>query len=379
MLEGINSNFQIQNVQNYKPKKIPVENNNVTNPIDNYTMAGLESLGVYNMSLVKNRNNFEHKPAELILPPQTKIEDVKGESVLDPYGKLDYIVKNDGKLETRYYPNSIKPDNIGKIEVRDVYSGKLLKEQDNDCCEIKEYPVEEPNVSYTTRYDDNGKVWYLEKEEELPDGSTKSYRKDFYTQTPELSIDLHDKNYNNSIRVVFDSKNVVKNIGLSRKIGNNTYHKNINLNKGAITKVNEHKETTIPNFMERDVLNDNDVMPTEKFDREKIETLAKNSPSNMYSFNGDGSLKELKDNNIKVEFNQDGSQNIMEYLDKDITKVTNYHKDGSVYISYKNGDIEKHLGISANNKPEYYNISQGDKCVRSASFSEEGYLQWADS
>lgn len=377
MLEGINSNFQVQNVQNYKPKKIPVENNSITNPIDNYTMAGLESLGIYNMSLVKNKNNFEHEPAELILPPETKINDVEGEKVLDPYGKLDYIVKNDGKFETRYYPDSIASDKIYKIEIRDVYSGKLLKEQNDNI--ITEYPVDEPSVRYETMYNDNRKVHSVEKEEELPDGSIKRYEKYFYTQIPELSIDLHDKNHNNFIRVAFDSKNVVKSIGLGRKIGNNRYLKDICLNKGAVVNISENKETNIPNFMERDVLNDTDVIPTEKFDKEKIETLAKNSPSNIYSFNGDGSLKELKDNNIKIEFNEDGSQNITEYLDKNITKVTKYYKDNSIDVSYLNGDTEKYLEISSDNKPQYYDIRQGDKCIRSAKFSEEGYLEWMDS
>ena len=65
MLEGINTNFQIQNIQNNKLAKLPERNQNaITAPIDKYTMAGLESLGVYNMSLVKNRENFDHKPAE---------------------------------------------------------------------------------------------------------------------------------------------------------------------------------------------------------------------------------------------------------------------------------------------------------------------------
>ena len=41
MVNGINSNFQIQNVQFNKPSRIPVQDKNVTNPIDNYTMAGL--------------------------------------------------------------------------------------------------------------------------------------------------------------------------------------------------------------------------------------------------------------------------------------------------------------------------------------------------
>lgn len=378
MVNGINSNFQIQNVQLIKPSRVPAQDKNVTNPIDNYTMAGLESLGVYNMSLVKNKENFEHKPAELIVPADTKMSQVNGEKVCDPYGKLEYIVQNDGKYETRYYPNQQNMENIDCIEVRDSYDGKLLKEQEcngSDWVRIAEYSQEEPNISYKTTYS-NGQVEYLCKEEKMPDGSTKRYMKDFMTATPELNISLYDKKLKNSIDVSFDSQNVVKNINVRKTVGNVEYSKSLDLNKGAVVGINEHKSSVVPNFMERDVLNDNDVMPTEKFDREKLETMAKNSPSNIYSFYGNGSLKEINDKNIKIEFNEDGSQCIKEFLADDITKITHYKDDGSVSVDYKNGNTIKSLNISSENKPTYYNISQDGKYLRSASFTEEGYLRW---
>lgn len=378
MVNGINSNFQIQNVQLNKPSRVPAQNKNVTNPIDNYTMAGLESLGVYNMSLVNNKENFDHKPAELIVPADTKMSQINGEKVCDPYGKLEYIVQNDGKYETRYYANEKNMENIDYIEVRDSYDGKLLKEQEcngSDWVRIVEYLQEKPNISYETTYS-NGQVEYLCKKEKMPDGSTKRYMKDFMTTTPELNISLYDKKLKNSIDVSFDSQNVVKNINVRKTVGNVEYSKSLDLNKGAVVGINEHKSSVVPNFMEREVLNDNDVMPTEKFDREKLETMAKNSPSDIYSFYGNGSLKEINDKNIKIEFNEDGSQCIKEFLGDDITKITSYKDDGSVSVDYKNGNTIKSLNISSENKPTYYNISQDGKCLRSASFTEEGYLRW---
>lgn len=378
MVNGINSNFQIQNVQLNKPSRVPAQNKNVTNPIDNYTMAGLESLGVYNMSLVNNKENFDHKPAELIVPADTKMSQINGEKVCDPYGKLEYIVQNDGKYETRYYPNEKNMENIDYIEVRDSYDGKLLKEQEcngSDWVRIVEYLQEKPSISYETTYS-NGQVEYLCKKEKMPDGSTKRYMKDFMTATPELNISLYDKKLKNSIDVSFDSQNVVKNINVRKTVGNVEYSKSLDLNKGAVVGINEHKSSVVPNFMEREVLNDNDVMPTEKFDREKLETMAKNSPSDIYSFYGNGSLKEINDKNIKIEFNEDGSQCIKEFLTDDITKITHYKDDGSISVDYKNGNTIKSLNISSENKPTYYNISQDGKCLRSASFTEEGYLRW---
>ena len=269
-------------------------------------------------------------------------------------------------------------ENIDYIEVRDSYDGKLLKEQEcngSDWVRIVEYLQEKPNISYETTYS-NGQVEYLCKKEKMPDGSTKRYMKDFMTTTPELNISLYDKKLKNSIDVSFDSQNVVKNINVRKTVGNVEYSKSLDLNKGAVVGINENKSSVVPNFMEREVLNDNDVMPTEKFDREKLETMAKNSPSDIYSFYGNGSLKEINDKNIKIEFNEDGSQCIKEFLADDITKITHYKDDGSISVDYKNGNTIKSLNISSENKPTYYNISQDGKCLRSASFTEEGYLRW---
>lgn len=379
MLEGINTNFQIQNIQNNKLTKLPERKQNaVTTPLDKYTMAGLESLGVYNMSLVKNKENFNHKPAELIVAEDTKMSDIDGDKVFDPYGKLEYIVQNDGKYETKYYAQDENPEMVGRVEIKDIYNGKLIKEQENmdfiKRVSITEYSPDEPNITYNTGYD-NGRLEYIEKVEKMPDGTEKVYSKNCTTTNPELDILLRDKKYKDSIHVAFDSQNILKNINIQKTIGNTELSKSIDLNKGAVVGINENKQTVVPNFMEREVLNDNDVLPTEKFDREKLETIAKNSPSDVYSFYGNGNLKEINDKNIKIEFNEDGSQYIKEYLDNDITKTTSYKEDGSIDVTYKNGDTTKSLEISSDNKPVYYNIAKGDKCVRSACFSHEGYLR----
>ena len=118
-------------------------------------------------------------------------------------------------------------------------------------------------------------------------------------------------------------------------------------------------------------------MPTEKFDKDKLENIAKNSPSDVYSFYGNGSLKELNDGNIRIEFGEDESQKITEYLGDNKTKITDYQKDGETYVTYKDGKLVKSLEISED-KPKRYNIAEGDKCVRSATFTDEGYLRWCE-
>ena len=382
MVNGINSNFYVQNVQANKQKNIQEHQQQaVTNPIDNYTMKGLESLGIYNMSLIKNTKDFEHKPAELILPLNTEINQVEGKKVLNPYGELECVVANDGKLETKYYPDENAPKKVGKIEVRDLYNGKLLKEQNSEAAfnwvDIIEYPKDEPDIQYRTLYR-NEKVENIEKVQFFSDGSRKCYSKDLCLANPTLTLTLASKNYKDSIDVQLDSKNNVKNIRVGKQVGNTEVDKNITLNKGAVIGVTEWKNTTVPNFMERDVLNDTDVMPTEKFDKSELENIAKNSPSEAYSFYGNGSLKELNDGNIKIEFGEDGSQKITEYLGDNKTKITNHQKDGEIYITYKDGKITKSLDISSENKPMIYNIAEGDKCVRSATFTDEGYLSWCE-
>ena len=381
MVNGINSNFKVQNVQFNKPKEIVEQNKIVTNPIDNYTMAGLESLGVYNMSLVKNKDNFNHKPAELIVPADANIDDIKGEQVCDPNGKLEYVVQNDGKYETRYYPHDENKQKVGDVEVRNAYDGKLLKKQSlgYDCnwVDVTEYSQEaNRDIKYITSYRDN-KIDYIYKEEKMPNGTIKRYGKDFSSQTPELSIRLEDNNRKNSMDGSFDSQNVVKNIYVGKSVGNVKYYKNMTLNKGAIIGINESKDTVVPNFMEREVLNDPDVIPADKFDKDKLEAVAKSNPKDIYSFYGNGRLKEINDKNIKVEFNEDGSQYIREYISDNITKTTSYNDDG-ITVHYQNGDTSKDLEISSDNKPRFYNIAKNGKCVRDAVFTDEGYLKWCD-
>lgn len=382
MVESINSNFQIQNFQNKNQSNyIKQKQNAITNPIDSYTMAGLESLGIYNMSLVKNKENFNHKPADWIIKPGTLMKDIEGKKILSPYGKLEYIVQSDGKYETRYYPEKDKPELVDYVEIKNTYDGKLLKKQisgaDGYWGHITEYSLEQPNITYETSYS-GGKVVNVEKIEELANGSKKSYSKDFWNVIPTLKIRLDDKNYKNSINVSFDSNNIVNGIDITKTIGGDRYSKDITLNKGAVIGISEYKNTTIPNFMERDVLNDSDVLPTDKFDREKLEATAKNSKKDIYSFYGNGRLKEINDKNIKIEFHEDGSQYIREYLDKNTTKTTDYRKDGSVSVHYAKGKTIKNLEISSENKPTYYNISENGKDIRSASFTEEGYLDWCN-
>lgn len=382
MVNGINSNFYVQRVEPKKQKDIQVNQQQaVTNPIDNYTMAGLESLGIYNMSFVKNKKDFEHKPAELILPLNTEMNQIEGKKVLNPYGELEYIVANDGKFETKYYPCESNSNLVGGIKIYDAFSGKLLKEQngnfDYHWADVHEYPEDESNISYSTYYRDE-QVETIEKIETLQDGSKKRYYKDYLTKNPTLTVGLDSKNCKNSIDVQLDSQNTVKSIRVNKQVGNTEVNKNIELNKGAIIGVTEWKNTTVPNFMERDVLNDTDVMPTEKFDKDKLENIAKNSPSDVYSFYGNGSLKELNDGNIRIEFGEDESQKITEYLGDNKTKITDYQKDGETYVTYKDGKITKSLDISSENKPMNYNIAEGDKCVRSATFTDEGYLRWCE-
>ena len=109
----------------------------------------------------------------------------------------------------------------------------------------------------------------------------------------------------------------------------------------------------------------------------KLENIAKNSPSDVYSFYGNGSLKELNDGNIRIEFGEDGSQKITEYLGDNKTKITDYQKDGETYVIHKDGKLVKSLEISED-KPKHYNVAEGDKCVRSATFTDEGYLRWCE-
>lgn len=379
MIDKISSNFQVQQYNSNIKKPAVYLTPPQSSPIDKNMMKGLEMLGIYNMNLVKNKENFEHEPAKPILPIGTKMDEVNGEKVYKPNGDVDYIVFNDGNTETKYFPDEDKSELVGKIEVKDTYSGKLLKSQTNCSAEfyyIEEYPENEPDISYSTRYYD-GKLESVSKKFKLPNGSTKYYEKNYDSVNPTYYVGMNDK-HDNHLNVDLDAQNNVRGITTRQKAGNVTYRKNLDLNKGAIINVRESRDMTVPNFMEREVLNDPDVAPAQRFNKDEIETVAKQSQNaDVYSFYGNGSLKEFKEKGLRVLFNEDGSQKITEYPDEKTEKNTYYHDDGSIMIEYKNGDIRKTLSVSSENKPESYDVMQGDKLLKSAGFTDEGYLRWA--
>ena len=118
MVNGINSNFYVQNVQESKPQTIQENRQQaVTNPIDNYTMAGLESLGIYNMSLIKNKKDFEHKPAELILPKNTEMNQVEGKK---QSRYIEYKIDNINGQYTAKVIEKIEIDNLNARITSDV-------------------------------------------------------------------------------------------------------------------------------------------------------------------------------------------------------------------------------------------------------------------
>jgi len=333
------------------------------------------------MNLVKNKENFEHEPAKPILPIGTKMDEVKGEKVCKPNGDVECIVYNDGNTETKYFPDDNKPELVGEIEVKDAYSGRLMKNQSNcvltNFYYIEEYPEKEPDVSYSTEYYDN-ELECVIKEVKLPNGLEKHYEKCYSSVNPTYNLSIEDRN-DNSLHVDLDAQNNVNGITTRQKLGNVRYDKELSLNKGAIISVNESRDMTVPNFMEREVLNDPDVVPAPRFNKDEIETVAKQSQNaDVYSFYGNGSLKELKENGLRVQFNEDGSQKITEYPDEKTEKNTYYHDDGSITVEYKNGDTEKCLSISSENKPEFYDVRQGDKLLKSANFTDEGFLRWTN-
>ena len=98
--------FKAKNVNNFE---------NVSNPNQqsNVNFKGTEALAAYNYNLV-NKNNDFNIPILPLIPVPNNIEDIVGEKVFTPDGKLNCIIQDNGKHKIIY-----KNDECKTIQVVD--------------------------------------------------------------------------------------------------------------------------------------------------------------------------------------------------------------------------------------------------------------------
>ena len=177
-MTSIYSNYTLNQVRDLNTKtKVTNNNVNSSSPIEhtNVNFKGTEALAAYNYNLV-NKNNDFNIPILPLIPVPNNIEDVVGEKVYTPDGKLDYIVQDNGKHKIIY-----KNDEYKTIKVVDKNTNKVIREQGCFVANTNEVRVTEninDKIGYFTDYDEkNGKMIVVGKGKHIyyDDDTKKEY------------------------------------------------------------------------------------------------------------------------------------------------------------------------------------------------------------
>lgn len=176
-MNNINQVYSINNFYLPTFKQKEVNKNIATNPIQqsNVNFKGTEALAAYNYNLV-NKNNDFNIPNLPLIPVPNNIEDVIGEKVFTPDGKLNFIIQDNGKHKIIY-----KNDEYKTIQVVDKNTNKVIREQGCFVANTNEVRVTEninDKIGYFADYDEkDGKMVLIGKGKHIyyDDDTKKEY------------------------------------------------------------------------------------------------------------------------------------------------------------------------------------------------------------
>lgn len=175
---SIYPNYNVHHVPTFSFKAKEIDNaQNNSNPIQqsNVNFKGTEALAAYNYNLV-NKNNDFNIPNLPLIPVPNNIEDVIGEKVFTPDGKLNCIIQDNGKHKIIY-----KNDEYKTIQVVDKNTNKVIREQGCFVANTNEVRVTEninDKIGYFADYDEkDGKMVLIGKGKHIyyDDDTKKEY------------------------------------------------------------------------------------------------------------------------------------------------------------------------------------------------------------
>lgn len=361
----INNNYVSKiNFKSSEPVR-PVESKEVES-------SNLQLQANYGIAQLKLSKLMDIKPLKSQLLNSTNPEDYEGVKVYNSEGKFAGVV-NKNERTTSYYLPILEEDKIGSIKVVDnktnklIYQETLEKNEDDTCIYVEEFlPVVGKKVLSTVY--ENG---------EIVSKSSYSYsrngNKTVKTCFPDEDVyKISETNMRSdresTLRFANDFKDC--HYGESYKKGNVFFNKDVTFYNGALISTYESKESVIPNMVGREPLQDKDLVPAQKFssnfvssvlkDGEKkyysngsVESITKNNSSAEYNLKGD--LMNFEFENTKVYFYQDGSQEIIENLGENISKLTIYDAEsGSIVVEFEDNEKAKYLHLNSKLQPETY-------------------------
>lgn len=366
MINSINPYNLVNGVQlqnNVPNAPVQVTNNGISQ-VENPNLNGINALANYNRPI--NTPRVLTKTPMTIAKP-TDIQNIKGEKVTSSDGSLQAIVDKGENSTTIYKMNGDKV--VENIKTYDNATGNLIK------CEYWDYSNEDnerngiPAGSIVDEYDkqtgkpikstyqDFVKPEYsgVTEIETLPDGSTQSYSID----SNRSSISETYPNGDNKKITEFDPSGQIKEI---RYYQDDVESKVVTYRNGIPAKIEDIQRATYSPEVAQIPANDPNMTPAQPFvlgynptevqgekkyysngQLESIKTQTANGTV-YHNFDVRGKLTEITSNENGVEkrvkFNGDNDRtreySIIENLDKDTQKETNFFVDGMISVHTTN-------------------------------------------
>lgn len=327
------------------------------------SLNGAQALAAYNMSFIK--------PEKYVLDPikPVDLDNIEGEKIYTPEGKLYSIINEDENTKTVYTPYEDNENFIESVITTDKKTGNVILKQYNDIDDgkysniyITEYSPENGNELRYTNYE-NGELAYTTKTEYGEDGEETTLEYSAWNKT--FSIRKHkDESYKEAI---FDEDKLLKRINLNKRVKNKKVETEAEFYNGGIYKLSKREEIIIPNMLGREKLNNSELKPSEKFSSD-IDFETAEGEKTFYSngalasiendeysakLNPDGSLLEFKTHDKTVSF-ENGVQIIEEKIGENKTKTTIYYKNDSVGVNLEDNDKYEEVTFNQKHKPSSY-------------------------
>ena len=388
---------------NFKAEIIKNQQSEYTQPKYNSENKGVDTLILSNFAMTENyakKDNFEIKPISLILSSADDINKIGGEKIYTSDGKLHSIIKRDESTITIFTPDSKDENNFPAIEVYDK-SNRLIKTQTSYIMDgkkesvLREFDAETGKELRYTLYVDskpyNTMTTIYEK-----DGRTRYAEYCYADNSYHISVDSpKDKSH---MYIVMNKNKQIREISSDIEKGNTSNSSCIYFYNGTPYQIVKNQTINIPNTINIDFSNDEELKPAEYITRPK--NLKDIKGEKTYYSNGDietncfdskkgkvtayflpggicdkisfenkeitfykntQTIKETIGEDIKTTYYNNSKLEWCKLVSKGLYKEVYFHDNGKIY-SYEEGRIKD------NDEEEYTKIYNYDK---------NGVLTWA--
>ena len=386
------------------------EEKNITKPDIKVENKGLETLAIYNSSMISKPFPKDKLYVEPLLPTIINPEDVDkidGERIYSSDGKLHSIVRRDEETVTVYTPSEENEKMFSSITTYDKATGKkpllvqknVIEDGKYVYYDVNEYNPEKGEIIRSTGYDKDGNIDYVSKT--TSDDNGKEIDISYYYDSKEYYVCSTMPNKKDYNTIILDNNKQIIEFSEEKKHKGHSTYTEIDFYNGAPYKVELNKTYLIPNRVGWEKFRNNEELkPATPF--EKIKNLKEIEGEKTYYSNGalesntfdsdfgkskaffnpDGRCYKITSDKKDIEF-ENNEQVITERLDNGKEKITTIlNESGIKRISLCDTNSYQEISYNDKNRPLHYSegvIKDGEKIETSwLSYDEDtGMVDYA--